>query len=123
MTRVPGLLRTWARLFARRHLATENEHLALFVMADSYVAFSPRLDGIGARFVRAGVGPSPVYARAFEPDHCARHRDLVVPARAHLRSAYDIRATLRGELAKDVALGFEGARAVVSRATASYLYF
>jgi len=123
----PDCFAHWARTFRSAPPSPpKNEHLALFVMADSYVAFSPRLDGIGARFVRAGVGPSPVYARAFRARSLRSSPDLVVPARrAHLRSAYDIRATLRGELAKDVALGFEGAAQPLSveGLLASYLYF
>jgi hypothetical protein len=107
-------------------LATESEHLALFVMADTYAAFSPQLDGIGAGFVRAGVGPL-----AGVRTRLSSHAIALLTASwsylpgAHLKSTYDVRATLRGELAKDVALGFEGAAQPLSveGLFASYLYF
>jgi hypothetical protein len=107
-------------------LATESEHLAVFVMADSYAAFSPHLDGIGSRFVRVGVGPlAGVRARL------SSHTVWLLTATwsylpgAHLKSTYDVRAALRGELGKDVALGFEGAAqpSSVEGMLASYLYF
>ena len=107
-------------------LATENEHLALFVMADTYVAFSPRLDGIGARFVRAGVGPfAGVRARLSSQTIALVTATWSYLPGAHLKSTYDVRATLRGELAKDVALGFEGAAQPLSveGLFASYFYF
>ena len=107
-------------------LATENEYLAVFVMADAYAAFSSHLDGIGGRFVRVGVGPfAGVRARL------SSHTVGLVTATwsylpgAHLKGTYDVRAALRAELAKDVALGFEGAAqpSSVEGLLASYLYF
>jgi hypothetical protein len=37
-------------------LATHRDHLAVFLMADTYGLMSPRIDGVGGSFVRAGVG-------------------------------------------------------------------
>jgi Domain of unknown function (DUF4105) len=107
-------------------LATENEHLAVFVMADSYVAFSSHLDGIGARFVRAGVGPlAGVRARLSSQTIALLTATWSYLPGARLKSTYDVRVALRGELAKDVALGFEGAAQPLSveGLFASYLYF
>jgi hypothetical protein len=107
-------------------LASDNAHLAVFVMADTYVALSPHLDGIGTRFVRAGVGPlAGVRARL------SSHTIALLTAAwsylpgARLNNTYDVRAALRGELGKDVALGFEGAAQPwsVEGLFASYLYF
>jgi hypothetical protein len=106
--------------------ATEDERLALFVMADTHVAFSRRLDGIDDRFVRVGVGPfAGVRARL------SSHAVGLVTATwsylpgSRLNSTYDVRATLRGSLARDVAIGFEAAAQPLSieGMLASYLYF
>jgi Domain of unknown function (DUF4105) len=107
-------------------LATENEHLAVFVMADAYVAFSARLDGIGARFVRVGAGPlAGVRARLSSHTIALLTATWSYLPGADLKSSYDFRAALRGELGKDVALGFEGAAQPLSveGLFASYLYF
>lgn len=106
--------------------ATANEHLALFVMADAYVAFASELDGIGGSFVRLGIGP---YAglRARLPGNTI---GLVTGSWSYLpgetlHGTYDVRATLRTTLARDVALGFEGAAQPRSLegVLSSYLYF
>jgi hypothetical protein len=106
--------------------ATEDERLALFVMADTYVAFSRQLDGIDGRFVRLGVGPfAGVRARV-----SSQLTGLVTATwsylpGARLKGTYDVRATLRGALAEDVAIGFEAAAQPLSLEgmLASYLYF
>ena len=106
--------------------ATEDERLALFVMADTHVAFSRRLDGIDGSFVRFGVGPfAGVRARV------SNHLIGLVTAMwsylpgARLKGTYDVRATMRGAVAKDVAIGFEAAAQPLSieGMLASYLYF
>jgi hypothetical protein len=106
--------------------ATDDERLALFVMADSFVAFSRQLDGIDGRFFRVGVGPF-AGVRARLSSHAV---GLLTAAwsylpGARLKGTYDVRATLRGALAKDVALGFEAAAQPLSLEgmVASYLYF
>ena len=107
-------------------VATDDEHLALFVMADAYVAFSPSLDGIRGSFVRLGVGP---YAglRARLP---GRSVGLVTANWAYLpgstlHGTYDLRATLHSSLSNDVALGVEAALQPSSSEAQfmSYFYF
>lgn len=107
-------------------LATENEHLAVFVMADTYIELSNDLDGIDARFFRVGVGPF-AGVRARLSSHAI---GLLTAAwsylpGARLKGTYDVRATLRGALANDVAIGFEAAAQPLSLEAmlASYLYF
>jgi hypothetical protein len=107
-------------------VATDNEHLAVFVMADAYVAFSTHLDGIDGRFVRVGVGPF-VGVRSRLSSHVVALLTAswsYLPG-ARLKSTYDVRAALRGALAKDVAIGFEAAAQPLSveGTLASYLYF
>lgn len=107
-------------------LASENEHVAVFIMADTYAAFSPHLDGIGGDFVRAGVGPlAGARARLWSDSIALLTASWSYLPGAHLKSSYDVRATLRAELAKDVALGFEAAVQPLSveGLFASYLYF
>ncbi len=107
-------------------IATENEHVALFVMADAYVALSGSLDGIGGSGVRVGVGP---YGglRVRLPGAVVGLLTAswsYLPAQS-LHGTYDVRASLRQGLGKNVALGVEGA-AQPSSAEAqvsSYLYF
>jgi hypothetical protein len=107
-------------------LATENEHAALFLMADVYVAFSGSLDGIGGTFVRAGVGP---YAglRVRLPGETiglVTANWSYLPAQ-NLRTTYDVRATLRAALGNDVAMGIEAVMqpSSVEAQLSSYLYF
>lgn len=106
--------------------ATADERLALFVMADTHVAFSRRLDGIDDRFVRVGVGPLAGVRARFSSQVVGLVTATwsYLPG-ARLRSTYDVRATLRGALAKDIAIGFEAAAQPLSfeGVLASYLYF
>jgi Domain of unknown function (DUF4105) len=108
--------------------ATEDERIALFVMADAFVAFDfeGRLDGIGGKSVRLGIGP---YAGV----RVRLPQDLIALLSATwsylpfqtLHSTFDVRGTVRGALSRNVALGFEGAAQPQSREAlfASYLYF
>jgi hypothetical protein len=107
-------------------VATEDEHVALFVMAETYVGFSGALDGIGGSIVRVGAGP---YGglRVRLPDETMA---LVTASWSYLpaqtlHSTYDVRANLRRPLGKNVALGLEAAAQPLSREAllASYLYF
>ena len=107
-------------------LATENEHLALFAMADTFVAFSPSLDGIDGSFVRYGIGPlAGVRIRLSDALIGLVTANWAYLPGAPLRSTYDVQATLRASLAKDVAIGLESA--LQPRSTelqlASYLFF
>ena len=107
-------------------LASENEHVALFVMADTFVVFSGALDGIGNSFVRVGVGPYGGLRVRLPFSTVA----LVTGSASYLpwqelKSTFDMRATLRTRLATNVAMGFEGA--LQPRGSelqlASYVYF
>jgi hypothetical protein len=107
-------------------VATENEHVAAFILASSHVGFSRHLDGIDGSFVRTGIGPvAGVRARV-----SSRVVGLVtgtwwyLPG-AQLKSTHDVRAAIRGALAHDVAVGFEAAVQPLSveGMLASYLYF
>jgi hypothetical protein len=106
--------------------ATESERLALFVMADSHVAFSRQLDGIAGRFVRIGIGPfAGVRARLSSDVSGLLTATWSYLPWARLKGTYDVRATLRGALAKEVAIGLEAAAQPLSveGVLASYLYF
>jgi Domain of unknown function (DUF4105) len=107
-------------------LASDDEHLALFVMADAYVAFSPSLAGIHDSFVRVGVGPyAGLRARlAFHTLALVTANWSYLPAQS-LLGTYDVRATLRSALTNDVAVGFEAALQPSSSEAqlASYFYF
>lgn len=107
-------------------LGSENAHFVVFLMADAYVAVSTDVDGIGGSFVRAGVGPFGGL-RVRLP---ARTIGLVtgtvsyLPAQS-LDATFDVRAAIRTRLAKDVAMGLEGAAQprALELQLGSYLYF
>jgi hypothetical protein len=107
-------------------LATENQHAAVFLMADTYAAFSGSLDGIGGSFVRVGVGPyAGVRVRLpLETVALVTGNVAYLPGE-RLKSTYDVRATLRSSVAKDVAVGVEAGMQPLSKEVAlkSYLYF
>jgi hypothetical protein len=107
-------------------LATSDERLAAFVMADAYTVFSGQLDGIGGGPVRTGIGP---YAglRVHGPAELVGVLSgswSYLPAQDVDRT-YELRGALRGALARDVALGVEALlqpRAMEAQLV-SYLYF
>ena len=107
-------------------LATKNEHFAVFAMADGFFLFSPDFDGIGGSFVRAGVGPYAGLRARVAPWLLGLASITIsyLPAQ-HLASTFDVRASLRAGLAKNVALGFEGRADPlgVDGRVASYFYF
>ena len=95
-------------------------------MGDTYAAFSASLDGIGGSFVRVGVGP---YAGLrvrlpLETIAVVTGNVAYLPGE-RLKATYDVRATLRSSLGKDVAVGVEAAMQPLSKEVAlnSYLYF
>ena len=107
-------------------IASENEHLAFFAMAESYVAFSGSLDGIDGSIVRVGVGPY-VGMRGRLPNETVAVVTgswSYLPGEHH-RSTYDVRANLRRPLGTNVAVGIEAAMQPTSREAQfdSYLYF
>jgi hypothetical protein len=107
-------------------IATHDERVAFFVMADAYVAFSGSLDGLAGSFVRMGVGPfAGLRVRLpFETVGVVTGNVAYLPGE-RLRGTYDVRATLRSSLAHDVALGVEAAMQPLSVEASlnSYLYF
>jgi len=105
-------------------LASEDEHVAVFVMADAYVVFSPSLDGIGGSFVRVGVGPYAGLRVRLPAGTVGLITGNVsyLPGQ-HLSTTYDVRATLRSSLGKDVALGLEGSLQPYSSEVALHSYF
>jgi hypothetical protein len=107
-------------------LATENEHAALFLMADGYVAFSGALDGIEGSVVRVGVGPFAGLRLRLPADTIAVLMGTVsyLPGE-RLRATYDVHATVRTSLGRNVALGVESVAQPSSAEIqlASYLYF
>jgi len=107
-------------------VATNDEHVAVFVLASSLVGFSRHLDGLDGSFVRVGVGPvAGVRARVSSQVVAVVTATWSYLPGAHLKSTYDIRAALRGALAHDVAVGFEAAVQPLSveGMLASYFYF
>ena len=107
-------------------LASENERFAVFLMADSYVAFSGRLDGIGGSFVRLGVGPlAGMRARPWRRTIGLFTANWAYLPGQALKTTYDVRAALRTELGQNAALGFEAALqpSSIEGQLASYLYF
>jgi hypothetical protein len=107
-------------------LATEDEHVAVFVLADAYVAFSGALDGVGGSFVRLGVGPCAGLRVRLPAQTIALLTGSwsYLPAQ-RLQGTYDMRATLRSRLGRDVAVGIEAAMQPYSyeAQVSSYLYF
>jgi hypothetical protein len=107
-------------------IATGDERVAVFLLADTYVAFSGSLDGIDGSFVRFGIGPlAGLRVRLpFETVGVVTANVAYLPGE-RLRGTFDVRATLRGSLTRDVALGIEAALQPSSAEASfdSYLYF
>ncbi|MEO8874126.1 MAG: DUF4105 domain-containing protein, partial [Polyangiaceae bacterium] len=106
--------------------ATHGERFAVFAMADVSTLFSTAFDGIGGSFVRVATGPfAGIRARV------GRAISLVVTGNVsylpaeHLASTFDVRASLRAGLTKNVALGVQvrAAPLGVDGALESYIYF
>ena len=106
--------------------ATHDERFAIFAMADAYALFAPDFDGIGGSFVRAGVGPfGGVRVRVGRSlTFFATMTASYLPAQ-HLASTFDARASLRGGLTKNVAIGINSRAAPlgVEGTFESYFYF
>jgi hypothetical protein len=107
-------------------LATSDERLAMFAMADAYFLFSDGFDGIDGSSFRGGLGP---YAgvRLNVPDEVVAMFSgtwSYLPGE-RVKSTYELRGSLRFSLATDVAIGTEvlvQPRAIESQFL-SYLYF
>jgi hypothetical protein len=110
-------------------LATRDERVAAFAMADAYLLFSffsGQLDGIGGSFVRAGVGPF-AGVRVHAPDPLVTLLTgtwSYLPGQ-NLTSTYELRGAMRARLAPDVALGIEALiqPSAIEGQFMSYLYF
>jgi hypothetical protein len=107
-------------------VATHDERVALFLMGDAHFAISSDLDGVDGSFVRLGAGPyAGVRVRPFGATVALVTASYAFLPWQSLRSTYDVRATLKSGIGKDVALGFEGAAQPRSRELVfgAYLYF
>ena len=107
-------------------VATDDEHLAVFLMAEAFFGFPADLRGIGGSFARLGVGP---YA-GLRIRFAGQNVGLLTGAWSYLpaqrpSTTYDLRASLRGQVGKDVALGVEAALQPLSfeAQLGSYVYF
>lgn len=107
-------------------VGTADGRLAVFAMMEAYVGFSGKVDGVGGSFVRVGAGPYAGVRARLSSDLVALATGSVsyLPAQ-ELVGTYDLRATLRGSLAKDVALGIEVARQPLATEVqfGSFVYF
>ena len=107
-------------------VATRDERLVAFLMADAYVGFAGQIDGIGGGFIRAGIGPlAGLRAHLFgETVALVTGTASYLPAQS-LTGTFDVRASLRTRLGAHVAMGLEGAgqpRAMELQ-LGTYLYF
>jgi hypothetical protein len=99
--------------------------VALFVMADAYVAFLPHLTGLDASFVRLGIGPfGGVRVRLGETVGLLTGTFSYLPGEK-LADTFDIRLTLKSALGRNLALGIEADAQPLSveAQLASYVYF
>lgn len=107
-------------------IATRDERLALFAMADARFGFSGSLDGIGGSIVRVGVGPyGGARARIGDPVVVLATAGMAYLPGSSLETTFELRAGIRARLAKNVAMGFEGAAfpASIEGVLATFLYY
>jgi hypothetical protein len=106
-------------------VATSNEHVAVFVMADAYVAFLPHLTGLDASFVRLGAGPfGGVRVRLGETVGLLTGTVSYLPGEK-IADTFDLRLTIKSALGRNLALGLEADAQPLSLEAqlASYIYF
>ena len=107
-------------------LATDDEHLALFVMAEAFFGFPADLGGIGGSFARFGVGPYAGLRIRLPGQNVALFTGAwsYLPAQ-HPSTTYDLRASMRGQVGKALAIGVEAAWQPLSfeAELATYVYF
>jgi hypothetical protein len=107
-------------------VATRDERVAAFAMADAFVLFSGELDGIGGSFVRAGVGPyAGLRIEALDPLLLVVSGSWSYLPGQSTDSTYELQGALRLSLLRDVALGFESFLQpnAIEAQLLSYLYF
>ena len=107
-------------------VASDDEHAALFAMAQAHAVVSPHLRGIDDSFLRVGLGPLLGGRLRLPADSIGLVTGTwsVLPGQ-HGGHTFDLRASLRTRLARDVAIGLEGAaqpRSVEGQ-LGSWLYF
>ena len=107
-------------------VATPDERVTAFAMADGYVLFSGELDGIGGSFVRAGIGPyAGLRLQPLYPLLAVVSGSFSYLPGQDTRMTYELRGSLRARLARNVALGVESLLQpdAVEAQFLSYLYF
>ena len=106
-------------------IATHDQRVAVFAMADAYVAFLPHLTGLDDSFVRLGVGPhGGLRVRIGETVGLLTGTVSYLPGEK-LTSTYDVRLTVKTTLARDIAMGIDlvAQPLSVEAQVSSYLYF
>jgi hypothetical protein len=106
-------------------VATRDRRLALFLMADAYVAFLPHPAGLDDSVVRLGIGPYGGLRVHFGDVVALLTGTASYLPGERLAFRFDARLSLRYTLARDVALGVElGAQPLSTEGQlSSYLYF
>ncbi len=103
-----------------------SDRVLFFLMADAFAALSGGVDGIGGSVVRVGVGPFAGFRVRLPASTVALVTATVsyLPAQP-LDATFEVRATVRSRLAKNVAIGLEGNAQPrsVELQLSSYFYF
>ena len=107
-------------------LATLDEGIAAFAMADAFVLFSGEFDGVGGSFVSTGIGPHAGLRLRVGGSTVA----LVTATWSYLpgqrlNSTYEVNARVRSALGKNLAVGVQSsvAPAAIEAELHSYIYF
>jgi hypothetical protein len=91
-------------------LATHRDHLAVFLMADTYGLMSPRLDGVGGSFVRAGLGGyGGARLRMWHQMNLLVTGSYAYLPGSNLKTTYELRGGFRLPLSQHAALGTDAA--------------
>lgn len=107
-------------------LATRDEQLAVFALADARFGFSGSLDGIGGSIVRVGLGPyGGLRARIGDPVTFLVTAGMSYLPGSNLETTFEVRGGLRTRLAKNVAMGVDIAAYPLSieGVLATFLYY
>jgi hypothetical protein len=107
-------------------LATLDESVAIFAMADAFVLFSGAFDGVGGSFVSTGIGPHAGLRLRVGGSTLALVTGTwsYLPGQ-HLDSTYEINARVRSALSKNLAVGVQSrfVPAAIEAELHSYIYF
>ncbi len=108
-------------------LGAAADSVVVFAMADAYVAFTDAGAGIDGSFVRVGVGPYGGMRVSLPQNVVALATGSIsyLPGGQSVSWTHDVRVQMRAALAKQVAMGIEGAIQPLSAEVklASYVYF